>query len=59
MFDRVARPGHVVVLERAQHQHDRIDLADVGEELVAETLALRRAFDQTADVDDLHGGVHD
>ena len=34
-------PGDVVVLERAQHEHDGVDLADVGEELVAETLTLR------------------
>ena len=52
-------PVDVVVLERPQHEHDGVDLADVGEELVAEALALRRALDQTADVDDLHRGVHD
>jgi hypothetical protein len=32
----------VVVLEAAQYVDDRIDLADVGEELVAEAFALRR-----------------
>ena len=40
VFERVARAGDVVVDERTQHEHDRVDLADVGEELVAQTLAL-------------------
>ena len=59
VFDRVGRAGDVVVDERPQHEHDRVDLADVGEELVAETLALAGAFDEPADVDDLDRGVHD
>ncbi len=45
---------HVVVLEAANHVHDRVDLADVGEELVAEAFALGRALDQAGDVDELH-----
>ena len=57
VLDRVARARHVVVLERPQHEHDGVDLADVGEELVAEALALARAFDEAADVDDLDRGV--
>ena len=32
--------GHVAALEAAQHVDDRVDLADVGEELVAEPFAL-------------------
>ena len=52
-------PGHVVVVERPQHEHDGVDLADVAEEVVAEALALARALDQAADVDDLHRGVDD
>ena len=59
VLDRVGRARHVVVLERPQHEHDGVDLADVGEELVAEALALARPLDEPADVDDLHGGVHD
>ncbi len=42
--------GDVVVLETAQHVHDGIHLADVGEELVAEALALGRAAHQPGDV---------
>ena len=38
---------------------DRVGLADVGEELVAEPFALRRAFDQAGDVDELHHRRHD
>ena len=59
VLDRVGRARHVVVDERPQHEHDGVDLADVGEELVAEALALAGALDEAADVDDLHGGVHD
>ena len=59
MLDRVRRARHVVVDERPQDEHDGVDLADVGEELVAEALALAGALDEAADVDDLHGGVHD
>ena len=33
--------------------------ADVGEELVAEALTLRRALHEAADVDHLHRGVHE
>ena len=32
--------GDVVILEAAQHMHDGVDLADVGEELVAQPFAL-------------------
>ena len=36
---------------------DRVDLADVGEELVAQALALGRAADQPGDVDELDLGL--
>ena len=42
----------VVILEAAQHMDDRVDLADVAEELVAEPFALRRAAHQAGDVDE-------
>jgi hypothetical protein len=42
----------VRVLEAADHVEDRVDLADVGEELVAEPLALARAAHDARDVDD-------
>ena len=59
VLQRVGRPRHVVVDEGAQDEDDGVDLADVGEEAVAEAFALAGAFDQAADVDDLDGGVHD
>ena len=43
----------VRVLEAAHDVRDRVDLADVREELVAEALALRRAGDEARDVDEL------
>ncbi len=55
--DRVDLSGDmddVGVLEAAHDVGDRVGLADIREELVAETLALRCARDQSRDVDELH-----
>ena len=49
--------GDVAVLEAAQHVDDRVDLADIAEELVAEPLALRGAAHQPGDVDELELGL--
>ena len=43
----------VRVLEAAHDLHDGVHLADVGEELVAEALALARALHQAGDVHEL------
>jgi tRNA/rRNA methyltransferase len=43
--------GDVAILEAAQDMGDGVDLADIGEELVAEPLSLRRAAHQPRDVD--------
>ena len=54
--DRVDLAGdvdHVLVVEAADDVDDRVGLADVGQELVAEALALGRAGDQAGDVDEL------
>ena len=42
----------VAVLEAAHDVGDGVDLADVGEELVAEAFALRRAAHEAGDVDE-------
>ncbi|EGJ77201.1 putative GTP-dependent nucleic acid-binding protein EngD [Streptomyces sp. Tu6071] len=44
----------VVVLEGADHLADRVRLADVREELVAQSLALARAAHDAGDVDEVH-----
>jgi len=51
--------GDVAVLEAAHHVRDRIDLADVGEELVAEALAFRGAAHQAGDIDEGEPRRHD
>ena len=51
--------NHVVVCEAAHHMHNRIRLANVGEELVAEALALARPGNEPRDVDELNTGVLD
>ena len=58
-IDAARDVGDVAVLEAAQHVGDGVDLADVGEELVAQAFALRRALDQAGDVDELELGVDD
>ena len=59
VVDRVGAADHVLVDERPQHVHDRVDLADAAEEPVAQALALGRAPLQPRDVDELGCGVHD
>ena len=49
----------VVVLERTHDLADRVGLADVGQELVAQALALGRALDDAGDVHERDGGRHD
>src|SRR3546814_6036030 len=44
--------GDVAILEAAQYMTDRIDLADMGEELVAEALTLRGTAHQAGDIDE-------
>ena len=51
--------GDVVILEAAQHMHDGVDLADVGEKLVAEAFALRRAAHEAGNVDEGNAGRDD
>ena len=43
----------VLVVEAAHHVDDRVGLADVAEELVAEALALGGALHEAGDVDEL------
>ena len=43
----------VTAFEAAQDVDDGVHLADVGEELVAEALALGRAADEAGNVDEL------
>ena len=50
---------HVGIFEAAQHVRDGVDFADVGEELIAETLTLGGAPHQAGDVDEGEPGRHD
>ena len=50
---------NIGVFETADHLHDRVDLADVAEELVAKTFTGARAFDQASDVHKLDRGRDD
>ena len=49
--------GHVAALEAAQNVDDRVDLADVAEELVAEPFAGRGAAHEPGDVDEFELGL--
>ena len=50
---------HIIVVEAAQHMDDSIGFADVPEEFITESLALRRTFHQSGNVDNLARGGHD
>ncbi len=53
----LARDVHDVrIVEAADDVRDRVALADVGEELVAQSLALAGAGDEARDVDELDCG---
>ena len=47
------------IVEAARDLHDRVDLADVAEKLVAQPLALARAAHQPRDVDEVDRGRDD
>src|SRR5437867_466590 len=54
--DRVDRSGNVVdvvIFKAPNDLHDRVYLADVGEELIAETFTRARALHEARDVDEL------
>ena len=43
--------GDVAILKTAQHMGDGINLADIGEKLIAQPFTLRRAAHQTGNID--------
>ena len=45
---------NVAVLKTAHHVHNRIDLTDVTQELIAQPFPRRGALDQPGDIDELH-----
>src|SRR6185437_5498629 len=49
----------IAALEGSDDVSNGVDLADVREELIAETRALRGTGDQARDVDQLHGSRDD
>ena len=51
--------GDVGILKAAHHMRNRVDLADGGEELVAEPLALGGAAHQARDIDEGQPGRND
>ena len=55
-IDIAGHVNHVRVLEAADHHQDGAGLANVGQELVTQALALGRALHQPGDVDDLDDG---
>src|SRR5205085_10072234 len=57
-IDRVLDVHDIRILEAADDVEDRIRLANVRQELVAETLAFRCAANEAGDIDDLYVGVN-
>ena len=58
-IDRAVHVGDVFVLKAAHNVHNGVHLADVGQELIAQSLALGRAAHQTGDIDKLDDGRGD
>jgi hypothetical protein len=58
VLERIVRARYLRVGEGPQEVDDGVHLADVGQEAVAEPLALAGTFDQPADVDELHARRH-
>ena len=50
--------GDVVVVKAAQHVQNGVGLADIGQELVAESLTFRGPFHQSGDIHNLDCGGH-
>ena len=50
---------HVLIVKAAQHMYNCVALADVAQELVAQTFALAGAFYQSCYIDNLNGGGND
>jgi hypothetical protein len=51
--------GDVAILEAAEHMHDGIHFADIAEELVAQSFALRGAADEARDVHEFQARRND
>ena len=54
--DRTHHVDHVGILEAANHVHDGVDFANVRQELITESFALRGALHEARDVDELDDG---
>ena len=50
---------HIGILEAAHDMGDGVDFADIGEKLIAEPLAFRRAAHQAGDIDECEPRRHD
>ena len=50
---------HVLIFVAADDVQDRVDVAQVAQELVAQAFALRRAAHQARDIDQLKNGRDD
>ena len=50
---------NVAVFETANDLHNRVNLANVMEKLIAQPFPCARAFDQTGNIDKLDRGRHD
>ena len=59
VFQWVARARHVGIAKGSQDEHDGVDLANAGQELVAQALTLGCPLDQAANVGELHAGWDD
>lgn len=57
--NRAINVRHILIVEAAEHMNDGICLANVGQKLIAQALALACALHQAGNVHNLDGGGHD
>ena len=55
-IDRAVHMDDIIILKAAHNMHDGVALADMGEELVAQALAVAGALDQARDIHKFHAG---
>ena len=51
--------GHIIIVEAAEHVDDGVSLTDIGQKLVAQSLALARTLHEAGNINNLHSGGYD
>ena len=58
-IDAAVHMDDIAVVKAADHMDDGVHLADIGEELIAQSFSFGRAFDKTGDIHEFNDSRHD